>query len=109
MRLLLVLVLVTLGINASAQSDYYCELKGSVYIEKDKSRADYIVYVEESEAFADMLVFKEENEFFADEAGLWFFTENRGLAEFRIYITDRKSEAHFSIFYTDAPSFAGCQ
>lgn len=92
-----------------AQSFDYCKLQGSIYVEeKYPADAHFIVYLEKSEAFADLLVFKEENSLFADRAGLWFFTENRDFADFRVYFTRERKKADFSIYYTDIPSFAGC-
>jgi nuclear transport factor 2 (NTF2) superfamily protein len=90
------------------QNRDHCSLFGSVYVEKDRNRADYLVYVEESEAFAQLIVFKEQNRLFADKRGLWHFTGNRGLAKFTIYFVKDRHSAHFSIYYTDAATFAGC-
>lgn len=86
----------------------YCSLRGSVYISKERSKADFTAYLEDSEAFADFLVFEEENRLYATEQGVWFFVENRGIADFSIYLTKVKGEADFVFAYTDSPTFAGC-
>ena len=96
------------SINLANAQIKYCDLHGSVFIETEKSRANFIVYVDESEAFADFLVFEEENRLYADTGGLWFFVENRGIANFSVYFTKEKSEAHFIIFFTDSTTFVGC-
>jgi len=103
------LILMLWALKSEAQSKYYCELYGSVFIEENPAKADYIVYVEDSEAFADILVFEEENEFFADKKGIWFFIENKGFAKFSVSFTNDKSKASFTIFYIESPAFAGCQ
>jgi uncharacterized protein DUF6150 len=95
------------------QGDYqlqnrFCDLRGIVYIAKEKSQADYIVYEEESTAFADFLVYEEDNRLYATESGVWFFVENRGVADFGVFFTKSKGEADFVIAYTDSPTFAGC-
>lgn len=91
-----------------AEQMKYCQLKGSVYVTQDRSKADFIAYEEESEAFADFLVYEEENRLYATEEGVWFFVENRGIADFSIYLTKSKGEADFIFAYTDSPTFAGC-
>lgn len=96
------------GITNNSQQVRFCNLRGLVNIAKEKAQADFIVYEEESEAFADFLVFEEENRLYATEAGIWFFVENRGIADFSIYFTKSKGEADFVIAYTDSPTFAGC-
>jgi hypothetical protein len=86
----------------------YCDLKGKVYIEENPKKALFRVYEEDSEAFADFLVFETENALFADKAGIWYFVENRGLADFSICFVDSKGQADFSIYYTSYESMAGC-
>jgi len=86
----------------------YCSLRGTVYIAKERAHADFIVYEEESEAFADFLVYEEENRLYATEEGIWFFVENRGIADFSIYFTKSRGEEDFRIAFTDSPTFAGC-
>lgn len=86
----------------------YCSLRGSVYIAEHRDQANFIAYQEDSEAFADFLVFEEENKLYATEEGVWFFVENRGIADFSIYLTKSKGEADFIFAYTDSPTFAGC-
>ena len=109
MKILLLLSILFLGnVGNSNQQVRYCSLRGSVYIAKDRTQADFIVYEEESEAFADFLVYEEENRLYATEAGIWFFVENRGIADFSVYFTKSKGEADFIIAYTDSPTFAGC-
>jgi len=87
-----------------------CQVFGQIYIEReDPHRADVFVYEEKTEAFADLLVFEEDNMLMADSPGLWYFTENRGMADFVIYAVDTRNESHFSVFFTDVQSFAGCK
>lgn len=88
--------------------DEYCELKGSVFIEKDPSSADFRVFIEESEAFADFLVFETDNSLYADKAGLWYYIKNRGMSDFTVCLVDSKNKADFSICYTTYESMAGC-
>ena len=66
------------------------------------------MFVESSESFADLQVFFESNRLYADKAGLWYKTEKRDLADFRIYLSDNKKASDFSIYYTSTESFAGC-
>jgi len=106
--LLLLSVILITGVDGSNQQVRFCSLRGQVYVAKERAQADFIVYEEESEAFADFLVFEEENRLYATEAGLWFFVETRGIADFSIYYTKEKSEADFIIAFTDSPTFAGC-
>lgn len=111
MKILLLLGLILFGINSSDNKDQqiqYCSLRGSVYIAPDRAQADFVVYEEDSEAFADFLVYEEENRLYATEEGVWFFVENRGIADFSIYLTQSKGNADFVIAYTDSPTFSGC-
>lgn len=98
-----------IGLGVFAQNKPYCNIHGTIYATPSKQGADFWVYVEESEAFADMLVYEEENKLYADEAGIWYFVDNKGIADYRIFFTDKKSEADFVIYYTDSPTFAGCK
>jgi len=111
MKILLLLALLLFGLNSSEHNDQqikFCNLRGSVYIATDRTQADFVVYEEDSEAFADFLVYEEENRLYATEEGVWFFVENRGIADFSIYLTQSKGDADFVIAYTDSPTFAGC-
>ncbi len=103
------LFLLALSYIANSQDQPYCNLRGSVYETPTKQGADFWVYEEESEAFADMLVFEEENKLYADEPGVWFFVDNIGLADFRIFFTKEKSEADFIVYFIDSTTFAGCK
>jgi hypothetical protein len=95
-------------VKAQAVNPIICKIYGSVYFEKEPSKADFRVYVETSQAFADLVVFKQNNRLFADNAGHWFITEKRDIADFRIHIMEEKRGADFSICYTTTESFAGC-
>ncbi len=106
--LFLLSVLLVAGVNNNNQQVSLCNLRGEVYVAQERGKADFIVYEEESEAFADFLVYEEENRLYATEAGIWFFVETRGIADFSIYFTKSKGEADFIIAYTDSPTFAGC-
>jgi Family of unknown function (DUF6150) len=87
---------------------YYCELRGSVYIEEYPEQADLMVYEEDSEAFANLLVFETDNALFADRAGIWFFTTDRAFADFTVYFVESRDNADFSVYFTSFESFAGC-
>ena len=104
-------VILLTGNNLLAQgiNPVVCKIYGSVYLEEDPIKADFKVYAESSEAFADLLVFLQNNRLYADKSGLWYLTETRNLADFRIYITDNKKYSDFTIYYTKTESFAGCQ
>jgi len=109
MKTLVLLVLLVLGARAEkVQQDQYCTLRGSVYITSDRRLADFIVFEESSEAFADFLVYEEENRLYATEEGIWFFVDNRGIADFSIYLNKEKGGSDFVFAYTDSPTFAGC-
>ena len=101
-------VLLVAGVTNSSQQVRFCNLRGLVNIAEEKAHADFIVYEEESEAFADFLVYEEENRLYATEEGIWFFVENRGIADFSIYFTKSRGEEDFRIAFTDSPTFAGC-
>ena len=96
------------AVQAQAINPVICKIYGSVYFEEDPKKADFKVFVESSEAFADLLVFFHTNRLFADKAGLWFVTEKRDLADFRIYRSEEKLGTDFTIYYTSSESFAGC-
>lgn len=95
--------------SGNYQNRDYCSLYGVVFVEKEKSRADYLVYLEENEAFADLVVYREPNRLFADKRGLWHYSANRSLADFTIFFVQERHQAHFSISYTNSSIFAGCQ
>ena len=86
-----------------------CRIFGAVYEEENKSRAQYLVFEEETESFADILIFEEENRLFADQSGIWYFVEERGMADFTVYFTNNRGTADFSVYFTDVASFAGCK
>jgi hypothetical protein len=113
MKYIFVFVLFAAGLAGKpvqAQNSQLCDLYGTVYIEKEKTLADFSIYIEEtSESFADLVIFREDNQLFADKSGIWYFTDNRGLAQYRVFIEKNKDRADFSIFYTDTRSFAGCR
>jgi len=107
--LLFFFILFGLARISSAQEKPYCQLQGSIFETPTKQGADFWIYEEESEAFADMLIFEEENKLYADEPGVWYFVDNIGLADVRIFFTKEKSEADFIIYFTDSSTFAGCK
>lgn len=111
MKVLTSVVVLALGLfspDPAVPMQGHCEVFGTVYVEKDRSRADYLVYQDKNEAFADLLVFKETSRLYADREGIWYFTSNRGMADFTVYYVKEKGQANFSIFFTDTESFAGC-
>jgi len=101
-------LLILNGAVGADQQVRYCSLRGSVYITTERSQADFVVFEESSQAFADFLVYEEENRLYATEEGVWFFVENRGIADFSIYLNESKGGSDFVIAYTDSPTFAGC-
>ena len=106
---LLVCSLLFFGSASSVwQQPNYCNLYGTVFIEKNPRYADFRVFVEETEGSADLWVYPIEDKLFADKPGLWHFTTKRDFADFIIYIDDQKYLADFSIYYIDVESFAGC-
>ena len=109
LRSALVSVFFFFAIASNAQDKPWCQLHGSIFETPTKQGADFWVYEEESDAFADMLIFEEENKLYADEPGVWFFVDNIGLADIRVFFTKEKSEADFTIFFTDSTTFAGCK
>jgi len=96
------------NVHAQVINPVICKIYGSVFIEEDPKKADFKVYIESSEAFADLMVFLQNNRLYADNAGLWYLTEKRDIADFRIYITEEKKGSDFTICYTKTESFAGC-
>ncbi|HHP7240923.1 MAG TPA: DUF6150 family protein [Cyclobacteriaceae bacterium] len=86
----------------------FCKVYGVIYIEEYESQAHYTVYETDSETFADAIIFEESNRLYTNKEGKWFFTEDRNLADYRIYFSDSKYNADFSVFFTDYESFAGC-
>lgn len=94
--------------QAQSTNPIICKIYGSVYFEKDPKKADFKVFVETSEAFSDLMVYLQNNRLFADKAGLWYVTEKRDIADFRIFIAEEKRGTDFSIYYTTTESFAGC-
>jgi hypothetical protein len=109
--LLFLLVGLLAGSPLTAQhinQPYYCELRGSVFIEEYPERADLLIYEEDSEAFADMLVFETDNALFADRPGIWYFVNDRAFADFTVYFVDSRNNADFSVYFTAFESFAGC-
>lgn len=86
----------------------YCGIFGSVYEVTDPARADVIVYEELSETFADLIVYEETNRLYADRKGKWFFEKEPNFARYKVYFTDRESEADIRVFFTEFESFAGC-
>ena len=86
-----------------------CSVYGAVYIEKNRSYADFSIYIEPEDGMAQLTVFKEDNKLFADKPGLWYLVDNPGFANYRVHITPDRGMADFSINYTESRSFAGCR
>jgi len=114
MNILVFLGLAGLGLfsekpEVASPSQDYCNIYGAIYVETDRRKADFLVFEQENEAFADILIYKESSRAFADRQGIWYFTKNRGMANFIICYVNDKSQAHFSAHFTDTESFAGCR
>ncbi|MEM0999346.1 MAG: DUF6150 family protein [Bacteroidota bacterium] len=108
--LLLLLAVFSGTVSAQSRNDRDpCELQGAVFIEEVESFADYRVFRENVEGFADLLVFREQARTFADRPGLWYFTDNRAMADFTIAFTETQGFDDFSVFFTDFKSIAGCR
>lgn len=106
---LFLLVFPMLLSGASVPPQDLCEVVyGTIYVETDRRRADYLVYKEEKEAFADLLIYEEVSRAYADRPGIWFFTTNRALADYTIFYVKEKGQAHLSTFLIETESFAGC-
>ena len=89
-----------------------CKIFGSIYLETDprlQGNCFASVYIEPEEAFADVLVYQENNKLFADKAGLWYPAENRGFADYSLFVTTDRNLAQFSVHYIKVRSFAGCK
>jgi hypothetical protein len=87
-----------------------CDIYGQIYEEKDRRRAQFLVYVEQENEFrSNVVVYKESNLAFADAKGLWYFTNNRGFADYAVHFVEDRSIADFVIYYTDKPHYAGCR
>ncbi len=95
------------GIPKSQTIDF-CKLKGTVYIEEYPEGANFFIYEDDSEAFADMLIYETDNALFATEPGVWYFTDQKGFADFSVYFVDSKGHADFTVYFTSFESFAGC-
>lgn len=109
MRLLFTSLFIFVACNlAVAQRVDPCKIFGSFYKVDNPGRADVIVFEEESEYFAQLRIFEEENSLYADEPGVWFFSENIGLARYRVFFTKRRSQADFTVHFVDRLAKAGC-
>lgn len=86
-----------------------CQLRGTVYIETVKSRADFSVYVDENSPNVDLVVCQVAKKLYADRPGLWHITTDRAIADFIIYIEKSRAGANIVIQYTPTESFAGCK
>ena len=110
--IVLILMLICSGNSPAVYSSQgqvnFCQLFGSVYIEKNPKLADFRVYEEDSEAFCDIKIFKVESRVYADREGLWHFTDTEAFADFSIYFEKKKGLADFSVYFIDVESFAGC-
>ncbi len=98
----------TEGIPSLTERNRYCNLYGVVYIEESPGLADFRVYEEETEAFSTLLVYEEDNRLYADREGIWCFTDDRNLADFTVYFSERRKGTQFSVYFIDTESFAGC-
>ena len=90
----------------------YCQIYGSVYLERNPQRragTQFTVYEEEEAAFSNLVVYKESNKLFADAPGLWYLAPNRDFADFVIFVTSNRNLADFSVHFTDSRAFAGCK
>ncbi len=84
-----------------------CEVYGRIFEVDDPIEANFIVY-EGTEAFADLVVYEQRNRLYADKQGMWYFEEQKENARYRVFFTDKESEADFVVYFTRFESFAGC-
>ena len=91
------LILILWTFESEAQSKHYCELYGSVFIEENPAKADYIVYVEDSEAFADIL--KRKTKFLQIKKEFGFLSKMKALQslQFLLQMTNQKPASLYSI------------
>ncbi len=87
----------------------YCQLYGSVYIERERTMADYTFFIEEDEAFSDLVVYEVSDALFANKEGLWYITTKKAFANHIIYLESNQSRADFSVYFTDIESLVGCK
>ena len=85
-----------------------CNLQGTVFVETNKSRADFSVYVDSNSATVDLIVFPESRHLYANRTGLWHFTEDRSIANLVIFYEKSRAAANIVIQFTKTESFAGC-
>jgi hypothetical protein len=81
-----------------------------VYQAPVRSDGEVRVYVTKYRSEADLIVFKSQNIGEArasGNAGVWYFTDTRSLAEKRVYITDIRADSDITIAYTDIRGDAG--
>ena len=90
------------------QQNPYCKIYGSFFEVDYAHQADYIIYEEESEGSADVIVYEQLNRLYADRPGMWFFTDKKDFAQYKIYFSKKRQDAHFSVYFTTFESFAGC-
>jgi hypothetical protein len=111
MRFLLVFLVIILAgsFEIQAQRVDPCKIFGSFFKVDHPGRADIIVYEEDSEYFAQLRVFTEDNRLYADETGVWFFTDQIGFADYRVFFTKKRSQADFTIHFVNSLSRAGCK
>jgi len=109
-RLLILFIVFITGsdIYSASPPAVICELKGTVYIEEFPERANFLIYEEDSEAFADMLIYEMDNALFATKAGIWYFTDQKGFADFSVYFVESKGNSDFTVYFTSYESLAGC-
>lgn len=85
-----------------------CSIKGTIFIESTKSKANFSVYVDENSPSVDLMVHKVERKLYADRPGLWHITEDRTIADYIVYIERNRAGANLTIQFTPTESFAGC-
>jgi hypothetical protein len=79
-----------------------------VYKTSYKSEADKIIFVTEYKSEADMIVYETKYKSEAKSySGLWFWTESKSEADWKVYFTKNKSEANLKIYFTKNKSEAG--
>jgi len=107
--ILIFLIFSALGMEGShSQPLNICELTGTVFIEDNPDEANFFLYEEDSEAFADFLIYETDNALFATEPGVWYFTDQKGFADYSVYFVESKGTADFTVYFTSFESFAGC-
>lgn len=72
-----------------------------VFIVKYKSEADAILFETSYKGEADIIIYKSDYKTMADDSeGIWFITNYMALAEWKVYITEFRTNANCLVYFT---------